>query len=96
MCFRCYHTENADTNAAKVLKQRGIIFIRSDKFSKLSKSKNEKTQRISARKKAGKKLAKPSLERKLASLDGEGYASLPIMEAKRRCQLIDIRAITFL
>jgi len=46
-CVSCGHTENADDNAAKVLKKRGIKHIRSEAFSK------EKTVRkISAKRKS--------------------------------------------
>jgi putative transposase len=45
-CQKCHHTENADDNAAKALKKRGIQHIRSETFSK------EKTVRgISTRRK---------------------------------------------
>jgi|SaaInlV_120m_DNA_4_1040238.scaffolds.fasta_scaffold26987_2 putative transposase len=33
-CLSCGHTDNADYNASKVIKKRGIMLIRSGKFSK--------------------------------------------------------------
>jgi len=51
-CLKCGSEKNADDNASSVLKKRGIVYIRSEAFSK------EKTKRkISARRKQGQELA---------------------------------------
>jgi putative transposase len=44
-CQSCHHEENADSNAAKVLQQRGLMHLRSDTFT-MSKT----VRKISARK----------------------------------------------
>ena len=44
-CQACHHEDNADSNAAKVLQQRGLMHLRSDTFT-MSKT----VRKISARK----------------------------------------------
>ena len=51
-CLSCFHTENADKNAAKVLKQRGLEHIRSDKFTQVKTVRKTSARRIVAREKA--------------------------------------------
>lgn len=65
-CLQCGHQENADSNAAGVIKQRGIQCIRSETFS-VEKTKRKKI----ALRKAGKTQA-----HELASLEDGGYVSL--------------------
>jgi putative transposase len=47
-CVKCGHTANADDNAAKVLKKRGIKHIRSDAFSKEKTVRKISTKRKKA------------------------------------------------
>ena len=58
-CTSCGHEENADSNAAKVIKYRGIEFLKSFD-NETYKPKSKKT--ISIRKKVGKVLPEPILE----------------------------------
>ena len=58
-CTSCEHEENADINAAKVIKYRGIEFLKSFDLDSY-KPKSKKTVRI--RKKVGKVLPEPILE----------------------------------
>ena len=51
-CLSCSHTENADINAAKVLKQRGLQHIRSEAFTKVKTIRKTSARRIVAREKA--------------------------------------------
>ena len=57
-CTLCGHEENADSNAAKVIKYRGIEFLKSFDLEHY-KPKSKKTIRI--RKKVGKVLPEPTL-----------------------------------
>lgn len=65
-CLGCGHRENADSNAAGVIKQRGIQCIRSETLS-VEKTKRKKI----ALRKAGKTQA-----HELASLEGGCYVIL--------------------
>ena len=51
-CLSCFHTENADINAAKVLRQRGLQHIRSDKFTQVKTVRKTSARSIMAREKA--------------------------------------------
>ena len=51
-CLNCFHAENADINAAKVLKQRGLQHIRSEVFTKVKTIRKTSARRIVAREKA--------------------------------------------
>ena len=59
-CTSCGHEENADSNAAKVIKYRGIEFLKSFDLETY-KPKSKKTVRI--RKKVGKVLPEPILDK---------------------------------
>ena len=45
LCQRCDHTANADDNAARVLKKRGITLIRSETFSKEKTARKTRVRR---------------------------------------------------
>ncbi len=59
LCLKCGHTDNADNNATKVIKQRTFEYLRSKAFL------NGKTKRkIAIRKKAVQVVERPSLDSK--------------------------------
>ena len=44
-CIQCHHTENADDNAAKVIKKRGVEYVLSPAFTKLKAAKRVTTRK---------------------------------------------------
>ena len=77
-CMSCGHTDNADHNAAKVLKQRGIAMLLN---GEVKAPRRKKTMRMAKRKQVGQDMSEPA-EAILPTLDTAGSAPEPQLIAE--------------